>query len=249
MFLYKTTDFETKVEYVSQKCIITEIKDSIEEFYKLALNSKTDKVTTHTYQYAYGTYLPRFRNKHVNFLEIGLGCGMGFGVGKSIELWKSYFPNLTLHMMEYNAQCAEEFRSKVDKLYIGDQSDPKTLNSIGMEGGPFDIIVDDGGHSRKQQLTSLIELWKYVKPNGGIYVLEDTVTAFLSLFNDNKDSSFDFLVDNMKLFYDPTYIATLTGSDIYKSMYEIPANKTLVDFHKSLLSIDCYRGVCVFVKK
>jgi hypothetical protein len=233
---------ETNRINVEQKEV--EIKDSIEEFYKIALNSKTDKVTTHSYHYVYGTYLPRFRKKHVNFLEIGLGCGMGYGPGKSVDLWKAYFPDMTLQIMEYNKDCAEAFRSKVDKLYIGDQSDPKTLNSIGAEGGPFDVIVDDGGHSRKQQLTSLIELWKYVKPNGGIYVMEDIITAFMTWFNDSEESPYNFVVDNLRMFYDPSYI----GPD-YKSMYEIPKNQTVVDFHKSLMSMDCYRGACVFVKK
>jgi hypothetical protein len=168
---------------------------------------------------------------------------MGYGPGKSLELWKVYFPKITLHMLEYNRDCAEKFRSKVDKLYIGDQSNPSFLNSVGEDAKYFDIIVDDGGHSRKQQLTSIIELWKYVRPNGGIYVMEDVLFGFVGgYFNDYEISMFDFVIDNLKLFYDPTY----TGN---KSIFPIPTNKTLVEFHKSLMSVDCYRGACVFVKK
>jgi len=139
-WFYYTYDCETKIEHmvskikdvksekepVEQKNV--EIKDSIEVFYKLASSLKTDNVTVYSYHYIYGTYLPRFRNKHVNFLEIGLGCGMPYGTGKSVELWKTYFPKITLHIMEYDAGCAEEFRSKVNKMYIGDQSNPKDLN-------------------------------------------------------------------------------------------------------------------------
>ncbi len=38
--------------------------------------------------------------------------------------------------------------------------------------GLFDIIVDDGGHTFRQQRTSFQELWPYVK-EGGVYVVED----------------------------------------------------------------------------
>jgi len=215
---------------------------SIQDYYKLAKSLKLDKVGVHSYHLVYGPYLGRLRNQHVNFLEIGIGCHQPYGAGKSLELWKLYFPSITLHSMEYDGECAEKFRSKVDKLYIGDQSDADTLNKIGENGGPFDVIIDDGGHSRKQQMTSLIELWKYVKPNGGIYVIEDIFTAFAIRYNDSNESPFDFVVDNLKMFFSPTY----TGQ---KSIVEIPTDQKLVEFHKSVVSIDCFKGACVFVKK
>ncbi len=56
-------------------------------------------------------------------------------------------------------------------MFLGDQSDLKFLAEIRAKNS-YDLIVDDGGHSRKQQIYSLIGLWDSFKP-GGIYVIED----------------------------------------------------------------------------
>ena len=70
-----------------------------------------------------GKYVGPIRHKNINLLEIGLGCGMPFGVGKSLSLWKDYIPNVKLTYIEYDGECAEKFRNKVNNLYIGGQSD------------------------------------------------------------------------------------------------------------------------------
>ena len=49
--------------------------------------------------------------------------------------------------MEYNEKCAHEFKSQVNTMFIGDQSDLKLMEQLGKEVGPFDFIVDDGGHT------------------------------------------------------------------------------------------------------
>jgi hypothetical protein len=36
-----------------------------------------------------------------------------------------------------------------------------------------DIIIDDGSHIEIHQRTTFRILWNYVKPNGGIYIIED----------------------------------------------------------------------------
>jgi hypothetical protein len=117
-------------------------------------------------------------------------------------------------------------------MHIGDQSNPIDLNAIGKCSGPFDIIVDDGGHSRKQQLTSIVELGKYVKPNGGIYVLEDMMTAFWGGYNDSIYSPYNFTEDILKMFYGVN-----------------SKNSAVLEFHKSLMSMSCFKEACVFVKK
>jgi hypothetical protein len=103
------------------------------------------------------------------------------------------------------------------------------------------VIVDDGGHMRNQQMASLTGLWKYIKP-GGIYIMEDTVMSFIAKYNNYDVSPFDFVIDNLKKFFDPNHIH-------FKSMIEIPSNSVLDEFHRTLLSIDCFQGACVFIKK
>ncbi len=88
-------------------------------------------------------------------LEIGLGCGMSYGPGGSIPVWKDFFGNkLTLHMVEYDATCAEPFRSKVDELFIGDQSNREFLRKVVSEGGGV-----YGTHSRVNLCAEAISLF------------------------------------------------------------------------------------------
>ena len=147
----------------------------------------TDKVTLpsggHTYQFAYERYLRPRRCDALQMLEIGLGCGMWYGgsggrvaEGHSVPLWLAFLPRATLNVFEFQAECAVSFMatdplnvgpalSRV-KMFTGDQSnDADLINALNIMG-PQDIIIDDGGHSMKQQQTSLRILLPFVKPGG-----------------------------------------------------------------------------------
>lgn len=45
--------------------------------------------------------------------------------------------------------------------------------------GALDIVIDDGGHTMKQQINSFEELYPKVKP-GGVYLAEDLHTSYWS---------------------------------------------------------------------
>lgn len=57
--------------------------------------------------------------------------------------------------------CADEWRPTIERagatLYTGDQSNRTLLQQIILHEGKngLDVIIDDGGHTMKQQLTSL----------------------------------------------------------------------------------------------
>jgi hypothetical protein len=109
----------------------TSIQNETELFKKIALKHGTDKVTTHHYEYVYGQLIGPIRNENINFLEIGLGCGMSYGPGKSIPLWKEFMPNAIISIMEFNEACAKPFEIQVKNLFVGDQSDLSLLKRIG----------------------------------------------------------------------------------------------------------------------
>lgn len=159
---------------------------------------------------------------------------MEYGPGESIRIWREYLPNAYLSILEFDGECARKFRNQVDQVYVGDQSSFRVLRHIGKKG-PYDVIIDDGGHSRKQQLNSLIGLWPYVKHNGGIYVMEDMQTSFMDEYNDNRVSSFDVTVNLIEY--------------LLNSLKQVDYDDDLVYLFDSLLSINCFRESCVFVKK
>jgi hypothetical protein len=142
----------------------------------LSLDQIVDKVTAHEYEVMYGEHLMPYYYKHpeMKMLEIGLGCTMKYGADGSVKLWKKLFPRMDLWEAEYNTICVEQ--TEIPPwlhVLIGDQSDPETLDRwIEESGGNFDVIVDDGGHTNCQIMTSFEKLWPHVKP-GGLYFIED----------------------------------------------------------------------------
>ena len=211
-------------------------------FAEIGKRHGTDKISSHSYQNVYGHFLGPLREKEINFLEIGIGCSPGQIPGLSILLWKEYIPNIKLSMLEYNGTCAEQFRSQLEHLFIGDQSDFDLLNKIG-KVGPFDVVVDDGGHSRRQQINSLIGLWPYLKSKG-VYIIEDIMFSFTKEFNDNENESiFDVISQLFFLFNDPSPFP-------FKSIYpDKEISNEIRKVFQDLLSINCYLRVCALIKK
>ena len=70
----------------------------------------------------------------------------------------------------------ESMRARLVNVFAGDQSNVDDLAQVNQDG-PFDIIIDDGGHSMKQQLTTLRTLLPWVKP-GGLLILEDLQSTY-----------------------------------------------------------------------
>jgi hypothetical protein len=62
-------------------------------------------------------------------------------------------------------------------MHYGSQEDIAFLKTVNSEQGYFDVIVDDGGHTMKQQITSFTHLLPKVR-SGGIYVIEDLETSY-----------------------------------------------------------------------
>lgn len=149
----------------------------------LSFQPITDKVTSHKYQVMYGQHLLPYYKKHPNmkFLEIGLGCDMGYGPGASVKVWQTLFPTADLWEAEYNGACVAKSRSegKLEgiKTLVGDQANVTVLQQwITESGGDFDVIIDDGGHHNCHIWTSFLKLWPVLKP-GGLYFIEDMQVA------------------------------------------------------------------------
>jgi NDP-sugar pyrophosphorylase family protein len=66
-------------------------------------------------------------------------------------------------------------------MFYGSQDDIPILNSVKSEKGYFDVIVDDGGHTMRQQITSFTYLLPKVR-SGGIYVIEDLLTSYIESY-------------------------------------------------------------------
>lgn len=114
----------------------------------------------------YDHHFSRFRNKSLNLLEIGIYSGGSLG------MWKSYFgAGCTVYGVDIEESC-RVYEAQGIRVFIGDQADRNFWRQFKQDVPKIDIVIDDGGHSPIQQLTSFEELFPHLRP-GGIYLCED----------------------------------------------------------------------------
>jgi hypothetical protein len=126
----------------------------------------TDKNSSfHNYPRQYAALFEKYRTKPgLKFLEIGVFKG------ESLRAWREYFTGDGSTVVGIDLNPVEGIQ-----IELGDATDPKVIQSLHEKYGSFDIIVDDGGH-RNDQVIKSFELLFPLLADGGLYVVEDTVT-------------------------------------------------------------------------
>lgn len=132
------------------------------EYVKLKGHGKTGEYFFNFYE---EIFIP-LRDYKLNLLEIGIGNG------NSLKLWKQYFMLADIWGLDIRPECKNYEEDRIT-IIIGDQTDKELLITL----PPFDIIIDDGGHTMEQQQVSFEVL--YPKLNkGGWYFIEDLNTSY-----------------------------------------------------------------------
>jgi hypothetical protein len=242
----------------SKNSFVTPCEANLPSFFSIASTTSTDKTKhkPHHYEIAYQSFLAPLRCNEMSFLEIGLGCGMQYGAGHSVPLWSKYLPLATISLFEWDYPCVVSFvdedkgifssLSPADSnrlhFFTGDQSDPEALQKTAQVTGPYDVIVDDGGHTWLQQLVSLSILLYHVKP-GGIYVLEDLATSFQEGYASGlRVSAVQFISQMQECLH-----AAPIGRE--NNLHQKISHKNIAsacDLARLVESISCWEEICVF---
>lgn len=123
----------------------------------------------------YERHFRPFRKKPVTIVEFGVFHG------GSLQMWKKYFGRRARIIgIDIEPRC-KELEEKQIEIFIGDQADRTFLRQLRETIGPVDIVIDDGGHTMKQQTTTYKEMWPAVK-DGGVYLIEDLHTSYWKLY-------------------------------------------------------------------
>jgi hypothetical protein len=148
----------------------------------------------------YDKYFSSFRDKEIVFVEIGVAHG------GSLQMWRKYFGEKALLIgIDINPEC-KKFEEGNTKIFIGSQTDENFLSDLKTKIPPADVLIDDGGHTMKQQITTFNVLFDHVKING-LYVCEDLHTSYWYEYGGglhNKNSFIEFsknFIDNMHAWY------------------------------------------------
>lgn len=123
----------------------------------------------------YHRHFQKYRGSHMTLLEIGVFQG------GSMRMWKDYFGHKArIFGIDIDPKCKGMEDEQV-KIFIGDQEDRRFLNEVKEQIGEIHIVIDDGGHTVSQQITSFEELYPAVV-DGGVYLVEDLHTSYWKEF-------------------------------------------------------------------
>jgi hypothetical protein len=177
----------------------------------------------------YDRHFSKYRNKEITILEIGVYQG------GSLQMWRDYFgPKAKIYGIDINPRCKELEEENIE-IFIGSQSDRNFLASIRNKIPQIDILIDDGGHTMRQQIVSFEELFYHVK-NDGIYLCEDLHTSYWLNFGGGYKRNGTF-IEYSKNFID------------YLNAYHSEQKKLKVsEFTKSVNSIHYYDSIIVIEK-
>jgi hypothetical protein len=136
-----------------------------------------------SYFQVYDQLFTDFVGKPITFVEIGVNNG------GSLFMWREFFgPNARIIGIDLNPEVFV-WRDYGFEIFIGNQSDRLFWESFVKEVPEIDIVLDDGGHTFLQQITTVESLVDAIKP-GGLIVIEDTHTSYMNEFAPKQGSTF-----------------------------------------------------------
>lgn len=164
-----------------------------EGWLKLPDASGTDvTVKPLVYLPTYEEVLAPLRGSAFSMLELGVWKG------DSLAMWRDAFPEATIVGVDLGPPDID-LGPKVH-VVAGDQSDGHLLARLRAEFAPdgFAVIIDDASHIGHVSARSLQALYmQHLKP-GGLYILEDWGTGYMSSWNDGAELSADVGIEGLE---------------------------------------------------
>ncbi len=185
-----------------------------------------------SYFQTYGKLFEKYRGKAITFVEIGVFSG------GSLFMWRDYFgPQARIIGVEFNPDAAR-WREHGFEIHIGSQSDPEFWQKFFETIGEVDIVLDDGGHTYEQQISTVHYCLPHIN-NGGIIAVEDTHTSYFKDFGYPSRYTFiewvKVLIDNINSRFHSVTASKLTYKN---SIHSIEAFESIIAF-----KVD--RDVCI----
>lgn len=135
--------------------------------------------TKHRYTELYNMLFQPYRNRKINFLEMGLQIG-GPEHGKSVDrqttdlpsvrMWLEYFN--TANIFGLDVSDFSWFEADRFKFVRCDMEKRENIDDATSTLDEFDIIIDDASHASHHQQNAFLSLFPKLK-SGGLYIIED----------------------------------------------------------------------------
>lgn len=168
----------------------------------------------------YDRTLRHLRGTPVRLLEIGVYHGGG------LDQLRAYLgPDAVLVGVDIDQSAADACAGRY-QVAVGTQTDPEFLTSVVAEYGPFDVIIDDGGHTMAQQLITIETLFPLLA-DGGVFMVEDTHTSYWPEYQDAEVTFMNWVkdrLDDINGYHHhterelPVWTTMVTGVHVYDSI-------------------------------
>ncbi|MFY9512156.1 MAG: class I SAM-dependent methyltransferase [Rubrivivax sp.] len=113
----------------------------------------------------YDRHFEAYRGQACVYLELGVERG------GSLDIMREYLGAAARIVgVDIDPAC-QQLEQLGHEIHIGSQSDAPFLEALGVRLGALDIVLDDGGHTPDQQITSFYALFPRLR-DGGVYVVE-----------------------------------------------------------------------------
>ena len=160
---------------------------------------------------------------------------IGISQGGSLDMWRAYFgPGALIVGVDIDPRC-RGYEGGRTLVRIGSQEDGGFLHELIDEFSSFDVVLDDGGHTMSQQLTSFEALYPIVRP-GGVYMVEDCHTSYHSQFGGGLQQRGTFIE------FAKRKIDELNGFHIHSSP------ELLTDFTRTTTGMSFFDSIVAFEK-
>lgn len=148
-------------------------------------------------------------------------------------MWRDYFGSSSkVFGIDINPACKAHEGDQI-KIYIGDQSDRNFLKYLYSEIEEPSIIIDDGGHTMTQQITTFEELYLGLHADG-TYLIEDLHTSYWEEYGGG------YLNQNSFIEYAKSHIDKLNAWHIRNNQLSVS------NFTKHTKSVVFYDSIVVF---
>jgi predicted O-methyltransferase YrrM len=170
----------------------------------------------------YTRHLTPYARRPVSVLEIGVYRG------GSMRMWSRFFgPDARLVGVDIDPVALISAGDRYT-VVLADQADPDAMRDLAQKHGPFDVIIDDGGHSMVQQITSIETLFPMLN-EGGVYLVEDCHTSYWEQYDGGRGREGTFMewvktrLDDLNGYHqkdgvEPVWTRQVDGIHVYDSV-------------------------------
>lgn len=170
----------------------------------------------------YTRHLKPYSGLSVAVLEIGVYRG------GSMRMWSRFFgSDARLIGVDIDPVAVISAGDRYE-VVIADQADPEAMRKLAEKHGPFDVILDDGGHTMVQQITSIETLFPLLN-EGGTYLVEDCHTSYWDEYDGGRGREGTFMewvktrFDDLNGYHqknavDPVWTRQVDGIHVYDSV-------------------------------